>query len=208
MESGQCRSVARDGREDYALPVGHLIPFPPTAWAWGFQTDLVAKNFAHKQPEAFVTVETNVPVTFDVKHEVVGVRAPVSNYGVIAVICSDGLQNITLFLGGQRSGLFEGQRRMSLRHGLRLTTFAKVRNGSKGDSTAPPKSGRHTPSAAACWCLERGRFARVAQVAISAFPTLRRVTSQVTLPALTPIWGGAGGPHCGLDTAHLPPALL
>ena len=47
------------------------------------------------------------PVAFDVKHEVAGVRPPVSNYGVIAVICSDCLQNITLFLGSQRSGLFE-----------------------------------------------------------------------------------------------------
>lgn len=77
-----------------------------------------------------MTFETYVAVAFDVKHKAAGVRPPSPNYGIIAIICPDGLQNITLFLGSQRSGLFERQRRMSLRHGLRLTTFAKVRNGS------------------------------------------------------------------------------
>lgn len=77
-----------------------------------------------------MSVETYVAVAFDVKHKAAGVRPPIPNYGVIAVICPDSPQNITLFLGSQRSGLFERQRRMSLRHGLRVTTFAKVRNGS------------------------------------------------------------------------------
>jgi len=91
---------------------------------------LIANDLAHEHPEAFVTVETYVTVTFDVKHEAAGVRPPVSNYGVIAIICADGLQNITLFLGSQRGGLFEWKRRMSLRHDLRLPIFANVRNGS------------------------------------------------------------------------------
>lgn len=80
-----------------------------------------------------MTVETYVAVAFDVKHKAAGVWPPIPNYGVIAVICPDSPQNITLFLGSQRSGLFERQRRMSLRHGLRVTTFAKVRNGSGAD---------------------------------------------------------------------------
>jgi hypothetical protein len=80
-----------------------------------------------------VTVKTYVAVAFDVKHKAAGVRPPIPNYGVIAIICPDDLQNITLFLGSQRSGLFERQRRMSLRHDLRLTTFAKFRNGWEAD---------------------------------------------------------------------------
>jgi hypothetical protein len=54
-----------------------------------------------------VTVETYVSVAFDVKHKAARVRPPISNYGVIAVVCPDGLQNIPLFLASQRSGLFE-----------------------------------------------------------------------------------------------------
>ena len=77
-----------------------------------------------------MTVQTYVAVTFDVKHEPARVRPPVSDYSVIAVIRPDGLQYIALFLGCQMRGLFERQRRMSLRHGLRLTAFANVRNGS------------------------------------------------------------------------------
>ena len=68
---------------------------------------MVTNDLAHEQSEAFVTVETYVPVAFDVEHEAARVRPPVSNYGVIAVICPDGFQNITLFLGSQRSGLFK-----------------------------------------------------------------------------------------------------
>lgn len=107
------------------------MPFPPPAWSGGIQSDLIANDLTHEQSEAFVTVETYVPVAFDVKHEVTGVRPPVSNYGVIAIVCADSLQNISLFLGGQRSGPFEWKRRMSLRHALRLSIFSNVRNGSK-----------------------------------------------------------------------------
>lgn len=88
-----------------------------------------------------MTVEAYVAVAFDVKHKAAGVWPPVSNHGVVAVICPDGRKDITLFLGSQRSGLFERQRRMSLRHGLRLTTFVKVRNGSGADSHLRVKTG-------------------------------------------------------------------
>ena len=77
-----------------------------------------------------MTVETYVAVAFDVKHKVARVRPPIPNHCIIAVICADGPQDITLFLGSQRSGLFERQRRMGLRHGLRVARFSKVRNGS------------------------------------------------------------------------------
>ncbi len=63
------------------------------------QSDLIAVDLTHEQSKAFVTVETYVPVAFDVKHEVTGIRPPVSNYGVIAIVCADGLQNISLFPG-------------------------------------------------------------------------------------------------------------
>lgn len=106
------------------------MPFPPPAWSGGIQSDLIVNDLAHEQSEAFVTVETYVPVAFDVKHEVTGVRPPVSNYGVIAIVCADGLQNISLFLVSQGCWAFERKRRMSLRHGLRLPTFINVRNGS------------------------------------------------------------------------------
>ena len=97
--SRHCRSVARGGREDHALSVGRLMPFPPPAWSGGIKSDLIANDLTHEQSEAFVTVETYVPVAFDVQHEVTGVRPPVSKYGVIAIVCADGLQNISLFLG-------------------------------------------------------------------------------------------------------------
>jgi len=68
------------------------MSLPPPARSGGIQGDLIANDLAHEQSEAFVTVETYVPVAFDVKHEVTGVRPPVSNYGAIAIVCADGLQ--------------------------------------------------------------------------------------------------------------------
>lgn len=121
------------------------MSLPPPARPGGIQSDLIANDLAHEQSEAFVTVETYVPVAFDVKHEVTGVRPPVSNYGVIAIVCADGLQDIPLFLSGERSGPFERQRRMSLRHGLRVTTFANVRNGSISVLGFTAESGRWPP---------------------------------------------------------------
>lgn len=80
-----------------------------------------------------MTVETYVSVAFDMKHEALRVWSPVSNYGVIAIVCADGLQDKPLFLGGQRGWLFERKWRLSLRHSLRVPTFIKVRNGPKAN---------------------------------------------------------------------------
>lgn len=78
-----------------------------------------------------MTVETYVAVAFDVEQEAVWVWPPVPHYGVVAVVCSDGLQNIPLLLCGQRRGLFRRHRKLSLRHDLRLAKFPPSATGGR-----------------------------------------------------------------------------